>query len=408
MPTGRISASGKVVFLFTTFPVPTETFLQREVSVFRKQGLDFQIVSLWGGDTLWQDTPIHREGLRTALAGILWIPYYLYCQPRIFLKFLKSVVLPRKSGLLNWGENLLGAGYALRMAGRWQREGVTHFHAVWASAPAMAAWFLSELTGIPFSFSGHAYDLFEHGGDGWLEGKTRCAAWIRTSTRTGQARLVEVGADSNKVLLVRRGLADLPAPVSKHDIAQPVRFLSVGRMVEKMGYDRQIPLVHDLLEMGISLTLDWIGDGPERKLLEQRILKEGLGEVIKVHGHLDYPQVEDAYRRSDCFLFTGRVARSGDRAGFPNVIGEAMAWGLLVFSTRVGAVEEAVINGKTGILWDQDPVAKSVIDVIADPGWVASCRSGGRSWVEKMFDLQKNLGPLHERLSCATFRPEEG
>lgn len=408
MPTRRISTSEKVVFLFTSFPVPTETFLQREVVVFRRLGLKFQLVSLWGGKHSWQGMPVDREGLLTALSGILWIPYYLSTQPGIFLKFLKAVLLPRQSGLLNWGENLLGAGYALRTAGRWQRQNVTHFHAVWASSPAMAAWFLSELTGIPFSFGGHAYDLFENGGDGWLAGKIASAQWIRTSSRVGRSRLIELGADRTKIKLVRRGLADLPPRCHKPDIKEPVRFISVGRMVEKMGFHRQIPLAREMLESGLQFSLEWIGDGPERKRLQQLVDDSGLQEIITIHGHLDYTRVEEAYRRSDCFLFTGMIARSGDRAGLPNVVAEAMAWGLLVFSTRVGAVEEAVVDGKTGVLWDAEPVARDVIEVISNPPRVNACREAARAWIDNKFDLQKNLGPLEELLSAATFPAQEG
>lgn len=402
-PAGK-ATPGKVVFLFTTFPVSSETFLQREMVVLRDTGLDFRIVSLWGGHESWNGIALNKAGLGTALCGILWIPYYLLKKPTTFLRFLKAVWRPRSSGLLNWGENLLGAGYALRKAGHWKREGVTHFHGVWASAPAMAAWFLSELTAIPFSFSGHAYDLFEMGGDGWLQGKMRAAQWMRTSTHAGAARFLELGADPERILVVRRGLVDLPPSPHKPEITKPVRFVSVGRMVEKMGYQRQIPLIRELVGRGMSLTVDWIGDGPEKNALQRAVRSAGLGDVITIHGYMPYAEVEKAYLMADCFLFTGQIDRHGDRAGLPNVVAEAMAWGLLVFSTRVGAVEEAVRHRETGILWDADPLADVVLQALDDRDLVAACRKNARLWIENKFDLRRNLGPLLERLSDATFQ----
>ncbi len=399
METGGKTTSEKVVFLFTTFPVASETFLQREIVAFQRAGLDFRVVSLWGGADSWNGIPVEKAGLLTALAGILWIPYYLVHKPRVFWQFLKNVWLPRSSGILNWGENLLGAGYALRSAKKWRQLGTTHFHGVWASAPAMAGWFLSELTGTPFSFSGHAYDLFERGGDAWIKGKMKTARWMRTSTNAGKSRFIELGADPDKVLIVRRGLVDMPGIQEKRMPDKPVRFVSVGRMVEKMGYARQIPLVKALKEKGMSLKVEWIGDGPDRNSLENAVTEAGLEDIITIHGHLPYSEVEAVYREGDCFLFTGQIDRNGDRAGLPNVLAEAMAWGLFVFSTRVGAVEEAIRHNETGILWADGPVAEDVIVALSDPELVNSCRMAARSWIENKFDLQRNLGPLVERLS---------
>ncbi|HSG06042.1 MAG TPA: glycosyltransferase family 4 protein, partial [Nitrospiria bacterium] len=300
-------------------------------------------------------------------------------------------------------ENLLGAGYALRAATRWSGERVAHFHGVWASAPGMAGLVLSELCDTPFSLSGHAYDLFERGGDGWLREKARSAQWVRTSTEVGRKRLLEIGVDEAKVLLVRRGLPERPPFDPEKAIGSPCRIVSVGRMVTKMGFDRQIPLYTALKQAGFLFRVDWIGDGPERSRLEQEVDRAGLSDLIRFRGRLPYEEVETFYQRGDIFVFTGRIDCNGDRAGLPNAIAEAMAWGLPVFATDVGAVGEAVRHAQTGFLWPGNPAAEDILDALANPANLSTCRQQAYQWVENMFDSRTNLAPLLRRFSGVTF-----
>jgi glycosyltransferase involved in cell wall biosynthesis len=263
----------------------------------------------------------------------------------------------------------------------------------------MAAWALHQLTGLPCSVSGHAYDLFEKGGDGWLRIKTDAAEWIRTSTQAGRDRLIEKGAPAEKVIVVRRGLPELPPWNPPQPITSPYRFLSVGRMVEKMGFDRQIPLFAALKAAGIDFSVEWIGDGPGRPALEKAVEAAGLGGTIRFCGQLPYEEVEKAYVRNDIFVFTGRVDRRGDRAGLPNAVAEAMAWGLLVFATDVGAVREAIHHESNGFIWEAEPDAGDILRALRDPGLQNHCRIQAREWIDGNYQLRNNLGPLHARLS---------
>lgn len=388
------------ILLFTTFPVLSETFLQREVRVLSRKDPSLRLVSLWGGQEQWEGLPVGRFGLRGILGAILRLPVWLVKRPEAVFGLIKTLCRPRGSGLLNWLENLLGAAYGIRHAGTLQ---ASHLHGVWASAPAMAAYAINQLTGIPYSFAGHAYDLFEHGGDGWLTRKAEGAQFIRTSTHAGRNRLLEKGVPGEKILLVRRGLEALPEISFKRAGDRPYRMLSVGRMVEKMGYARQIPLIRELVDGGVELEVEWIGDGPERTRLERAVDEAGLSGIIQFRGRLPYASVEDAYRRNDYFLFTGQVDRRGDRAGLPNAVGEAMAWGLVVFATDVGAVREAVQDGVTGCIWKAEPDSGLIMELLPKADKQADIRRAARAWIEDNYCLEKNLDPLHEHLSGVTF-----
>jgi glycosyltransferase involved in cell wall biosynthesis len=394
--------------LFTRFPVFSETFLQREVEGLLRQGLPLQLVTLWGGDSGWKQAPVEHNHLVDALKGLLWLPYWLVKRPRVIGHLLSLVWRPRRSGILNWGENLLGAGYALQSARRWQSAGITHLHAVWASAPAMAAYALHLLTGIPFSFAAHAYDLFEHGGDGWLREKGRRAEWVRSSTSAGCTRAEALGIPCDKLVRVRRGLPQLPPPAEERIPVAPFRFLSVGRMVEKMGFSRQIPLYCSLKEAGLRFHVAWIGDGPERPALEAAVRAADLQDTVEFLGRQPFGEVEAAYRRSDCLVFTGCIDRNGDRAGLPNTVAEAMAWGLLVFVSDVGAVSEAVRHGVNGYVWSADPDPAIVLKALADPAAQLPLRRRAREWAMREYNLRVNLARLKDLLSVVTFAAPRG
>ncbi|NDV62224.1 glycosyltransferase [Puniceicoccales bacterium CK1056] len=398
----------RVVLIFTSFPVLSETFLQREVQCFQSAGLTMELVSLWGGESEWNGLPVHRSGFFGALAGLLWLPYWLIKKPGTLCFFLGQLWKPRSSGCLNWVENLLGFSYAMRTAKYWTALRATHYHAVWASAPGMAAWALHKFSGIPFSVSGHAYDLYEKGGDGWLERKAGEAEWIRTSTDAGRLRWEEKGAEKDKVIVVRRGLPELPPWNQPLPVSTPYRLLSVGRMVEKMGFDRQIPLFLELKEAGIPFSVEWIGDGPERNSLEKAVQEAGLADFVTFRGRLPFSEVELAYQKNQIFIFTGRIDSRGDRAGLPNAVAEAMAWGLLVFATDVGAVREAIDDGSNGIVWANEPEASIMIQACKDPILQDLLRTRARKWTEAHYQIAHNLGPLIARFELVTFSTSVG
>jgi glycosyltransferase involved in cell wall biosynthesis len=396
MKTGVAGPAQRVGLLFTRFPVATETFLQREVKALRRLDPELRVLALWPasdpGASLHR--PDHSFNPLSLLGLLWWIPYWLFLRPRAMTRIAGALQDMRVPNLTNLAETLLGLAYAVCRARAIQAE-FKHLHAIWASAPATAAWALSQLTGIPYSMAGHAYDLFEDGGDGLLELKILQARFVRSSTLAGCRRLQALGALPERTHLVRRGLDDFPE-VSAGKVPRPeYQLLAVGRLVEKMGYPAMLDLLARLSRAGLPFHATIIGGGPLLRGLER--LRDGLGLAGRVDftGHLAFDEVRRHYAAADLFLFTGRVARSGDRAGFPNAIAEAMASGVPVCASDVGAVSEGLRDGETGILLGlPDRDVQRICRLLQSTEQYQAVRAAARAWVVREFDLRRNMQAL--------------
>lgn len=390
------------VLIFTRFPYPTETFLQREVRALRAQGARFRLVSLWGGATSFDGLAVEQFN-RWRLFATVWL---LPCESlrdrgRLLGEMWATLRRRRPPGWTNFWETLLGCGYGVVEARRTRREKPRHLHAVWGSSPAAAAWTLGRLAGATYSMAAHAYDLYEHGGDWLLREKAAEARFVRTSTAMAAAELAARGVEPRKILLVRRGLDALPPRKPLRADRAVLRLVCVARLVEKKGLERQLEFYAAAKAAGLQFEARIYGDGELRARLEELIRRHGLAGAVTLCGHRPLEEIFAALAWTDVLVHTGVVARSGDRDGLPNVIPEAMASGAIVVTSPTAGTTEAIADGVTGL----------VVPMDSADGWVAAwrkladddalgerLRAGARRWVEENFDAHRNTSVLLARL----------
>lgn len=393
-----------ISYLYTTFPKSTETFMQREILALQAAGVRLRIHSMWGGGGDFNGIAVRRFSMWCLLELIWMIPWVAATRWDVFGVILRGLLTRRAPGWMNFWENMLGAGFAGLHYPAFRRDPPDLVHAAWGGAPATAAWLLCKLNGHRYSAAAHAYDIFEHGGDWWLNEKLAEARFVHTSTEMGGAALRARGVSAERIRVIRRGLAVMPAWRALRPARRPVRILCLARLVEKKGLSAQLAIYAALREAAIPFEARIVGEGPERARLEARRRELGLEADVTMEGHASAEAVAAHLAWADVLFHTGVIAASGDRDGLPNVIPEAMAAGVLVVTSPVAGTTEAVRDGVTGRVAPVDETAAWVAatrELMSDDVTADRIRVAAREWVEENFDAHRNAARLREAFAEA-------
>lgn len=399
-----------IAYLFTTFPKSTETFLQREIIAMRAHGVNVRLYSLWGGLISFRGLPVTRFNKWRLLTLFWMIPYEGWRRPEVLKQVLHGLFTRRPPSWINFWENMLGAGFACLFAGSFRKNPPALIHAAWGGAPATAAWLLWRLDGHRFSAAAHAYDIYEHGGDWWLNDKLAHAAFIHTSTEMGRAALVARGIAADKIIPIRRGLDRLPKMKRLRSSREPLHLICVARLVEKKGLDHQLRIYAALRAASVPFQARIVGDGPLRPALEKMAGLLGIAADLTFCGHLPQHEVWEQFAWADVLLHTGVIAPSGDRDGLPNVIPEAMSCGVLVVTSPTAGTTEAITDGVSGIVVPEDAPARWVAalrQLASDDVGAEKFRAAARRWVEENFDAHKNAARLLQQFQATIASPRQ-
>jgi glycosyltransferase involved in cell wall biosynthesis len=430
--------SGTVAYVVKGFPRLSETFIASEIYRLEQTGIAIRLYVL-------KPVEEHERGARHPIVDrIRARPVYLPATSSLsdvsrtrwlarnlpaFLPALRRVARRRPLGLLRAGtaafgdavrarrlwwalprkvflrELLLGVALADRLL---QAGDVSHLHAHFAHGSTTVTWYASRITGLPFSFTGHARDIYtEHlNPGGLLPRKIRAARFVVTCTEANRRHLRELG-NGTAVHRVYHGLgvdfarilaegAELPARNGRF------RVLAVGRLVAKKGLDVVVEAVGILADRGVPVEAVIVGHraplepevGPE---LQRAVSELGLEQRVHLAGSMSQAQLFEEYRRASAFCLPCRVADSGDRDGIPNVMVEAMACGLPVVGTDVSGLPELVVPGENGLLVppeDSEAVAEALARLYLDPDFARALGRRAETTVRERFDGDRLAGEL--------------
>jgi glycosyltransferase involved in cell wall biosynthesis len=376
----------------------------------RAHGVNVRLYSLWGGLISFRGLPVTRFNKWRLLTLFWMIPYEGWRRPEVLKQVLHGLFTRRPPSWINFWENMLGAGFACLFAGSFRKNPPALIHAAWGGAPATAAWLLWRLDGHRFSAAAHAYDIYEHGGDWWLNDKLAHAAFIHTSTEMGRAALVARGIAADKIIPIRRGLDRLPKMKRLRSSREPLHLICVARLVEKKGLDHQLRIYAALRAASVPFQARIVGDGPLRPALEKMAGLLGIAADLTFCGHLPQHEVWEQFAWADVLLHTGVIAPSGDRDGLPNVIPEAMSCGVLVVTSPTAGTTEAITDGVSGIVVPEDAPARWVAalrQLASDDVGAEKFRAAARRWVEENFDAHKNAARLLQQFEATIASPRQ-
>ena len=404
----------RIAYLVSRFPHVSETFIVRELDAVAAQpGLELELLALFPSF----DPTVHpraqpwlerrrRPSVGEGIAGLLW---WACRRPG---RLAASVALvcrgyARRPSLL--ARALATVPLAASHARFVRLRKVDHVHAHYATYPLLAAWFGHRLTGVPYSVTVHAHDIFID--RSFLARRLAEATFVVAISEYNRQFIRTHGSPGQTPIhVVHCGLEPAAYPFRPRvpSSTRPIRALCIASLQEYKGHR---VLLHALADAGERLSrvqLDLVGDGPERGELEELVLRLGLAARVRFHGSLPEPAVADLLGAADLFVLPSVVARNGQQEGLPVVLIEALAAGVPVVASRLSGVPEVIRDESTGLLAEPgDPEALArLIEAVIDDSVAARARAeAGRQLVEREFDIHRSAATLGELFLDATRQP---
>lgn len=345
----------KVAYLFSRYPVPSQTFCDTEMRALEAAGVEIEIFSCSPPTSSFRHGPESRPR-----APVFYAP------PASALSAWEAAVRRRGTwpeALIAGHEARFGAAseparralHALYFADLARQRGVDRIHVHFANRATHAALFMRALGGPPFSFTAHAQDFMVDLGSDALLGEM-----------SEQAEFVVAVSDFSRELLAQKcpgaaarihrlynglELEQWPTPAPAAPAADgALRVFSVGRLIDFKGFDDLIAACAELRRQEIPVRCDIAGEGPLRGELEAAIAEAGLEDGVRLLGLLPQAEIRERLKGCDVFALACRPDARGACDVLPTVIAEAMAAGRPVVSTTVAGVPEMVADGHTGLL----------------------------------------------------------
>jgi glycosyltransferase involved in cell wall biosynthesis len=418
-PEPATPAAPHVAYVVRSWPRLTQTFVLDEVLALERLGLRLRIfalsrpddplvqpelgavraaVSYLEGRRGWRVVVDHLVAALAAPAPYLGAAWYVATRTEVDRGYRSS----SRADCFTMAVRLAGQIRADRRHGR----APARLHAHFAHDPALVALLAHRLTGVPWSFTAHARDLWQVP-SGAVAERVGSARVTVACCQAGAEHLRElVGPElRERVRLVHHGV-DVrrfqPAPREGPRPPGPPRIVSVGRLVEKKGHDDLLAACRLLKDRGQRFQLDVYGDGPLRERLEAEIARLDLGDEVALLGARPRGELLPALQAADVFALTPAVTPDGDRDGIPNVLLEAMACGLPVVTTAVGGIGEVVTHGSSGLLappHDVDAIAGQLRSLLVDEGARRRIGEVARRTVVEGFDARDASAELADLLA---------
>jgi colanic acid/amylovoran biosynthesis glycosyltransferase len=380
---GLTAAGPQVVYVMSRFPLLTETFILREMLELERQGMQLVIFPL-----LRANAPVRHSEVERLRAQVRYTPFlswpilaanlhYLMRRPRCYLATAWMALCG------NWGSANLFFGAvgifpkAVYLARLVETQGIRHIHAHYATHPALAALVASRLSGIAFSFTVHAHDIFIH--QQMLAEKARQARFIAAISEYNKRFILGrvPGLAPEKIKVIRCGIepenyepeaGQWAARGSQPDGA--LTAVCVASLQPYKGIKHLVRAAAQVRRQVPGFRCLVAGEGADRPELEALIAELGLTDCFELLGARPQHEVSALLARADLFVLPSVIAPSGQMEGIPVALMEAMASRLPVVSTRISGIPELVEDGRNGLLVepeDEEALASAIVALLGDP-----------------------------------------
>jgi glycosyltransferase involved in cell wall biosynthesis len=407
---GRVRAERsdepRIAYLCDQYPAVSHTFILREVRGLREIGVNIETISIRRSDPAHLLASSDREEFGRTFAVLPVHPLRLIvthvrvfaANPGRYLATLRLAWSLSKPGLRGRLWQLFYLAEAGVVLSHCRRRRIWHLHAEFATPAADVGLLTAHLGGQrwSWSFAAHGTDIFEADARVLAE-KVRRARFVICTSDFGRSQLMALVDERHW-----RGIHVVPCGIDVRQFASPSgrhvesdgRFhvLTVGRLVAVKGHAVLLEAIRELRDLGVAVTLDVVGDGPRRGVLEDRARALRVTDLVRFHGPVGQDDIRRHYAVADAFCLPSFAE------GVPVVLMEAMATEVPVVASGVMGIPELVEDGKSGLLV-RPGRPRALADALARLAASADLRRelgrAGRARVESAFSLERSLQALY-------------
>ena len=396
----------RVAYLLNRFPKLSETFVIDEILALERRGAIALVCSLRPGSA--SDAPpeaqhlIRRRICFGALSPAVFGAqlYWLLRSPLRLARVWARAIASHASSPRVLAAAVFALAQAAALARELERRHIDHLHAHWATHSALAAWAIHRLSGLSYSFTTHADDLYVR--RPMLEEKVGAARFVVAISAFGARFLASQlrDPDAARVRVVHCGVeVDRFGPLPPPGPADVFTIACVARLEPKKGHDVLLDACARLADRGVAFRCVLVGEGRERAALERACDDPRLRGRVELLGAQPRNQVEKVLGEAHVVALPCRVEPCGRADGIPVALMEAMALERPVVSTRVAGVPELVEDGHSGLLVEPDDpeaLADALEQLRTDPARARRLAAAGRRRVQEAFDVDASAERLAE------------
>ncbi len=388
-------------YILKGYPRISETFISNEILLLEKMGFTMRLFPMRLPRESFSHASVKKIKARVDyLPTELFADFFRLLRPNIFLAAkkpgnFKNTLATAARGISKGKElatlkHLLQAGYLTHTHLDKDRS-IAQLHGHFAHSPTSVTMFASLLSGVPFSFTAHAKDIYTSSREK-LRKKIAQAQFVVTCTRHNADYLKAIAGNcSTPIYCIYHGI-DLhlfQQTVARAETHEPYAILTVARLTPKKGLPTIYQALAELQRRGIRFQHTLIGDGDDREKILRMISSLGLDDHCRWLGTQTHDEVLRHFKTSDLFVLGCEIAENGDRDGIPNVLVESLAMGVPALSTTISAIPEILIDGKTGMTVppsEPEQLAEAMLRVLTDQQLRQRLIAGGQELVKDQFD----------------------
>ncbi len=277
---------------------------------------------------------------------------------------------------------------AVVLGKRMRSLGIQHVHASFSATVALIA---ARIFPITWSFGVYGFGELHDPSSTHLTERIKSAQFVRSNSKFGRGQLMLSAARSDwpKLLYCPLGIdpAEFTPCANRKPQPSSIRLLSVGRLSEEKGQAMLIESLGLLSRRGLNIRLHLVGDGPDRRWLEDYAERLGVSSQVAFEGWLNQTQLMELYSGTDIFVLSSLAE------GIPMVLLEAMALEKPCVAPCIAGIPELIEHGVNGLLFpvgDVDELSRRICTLAESPALREQIGKAARAALVRDYDMAQN------------------